>query len=88
MGMYASVRGWLEADPRQRAAFEAVIEAARRDLYSGGWGFPERPFNWALYVFYGGDIGRPNCRGCASRSGRWPPCLLPMRTGTCRPGCS
>jgi hypothetical protein len=35
MGMYASVRGWLEADHRQRGAIEAVIEAARRDLYSG-----------------------------------------------------
>jgi hypothetical protein len=56
MGMYASVRGWLEADRRQRKAVQAVIEAARRDLYSGGWAFPEQPFNWALYVFYGGDI--------------------------------
>ena len=56
MGMYASVRGWLEADRLQRAAVEAVIEDARTDLYSGGWAFPERPFNWALYVFYGGDI--------------------------------
>jgi hypothetical protein len=44
------------ADRRQRAAVEPVIEAARRDLYPGGWAFPERPFNWALYVFYGGDI--------------------------------
>ena len=25
-------------------------------MYSGGWAFAERPFNWALYVFYGGDI--------------------------------
>ena len=56
MGMYVSVRGWLEAGHRQRTAVEAVIEAARRDLYSGGWAFPERPFNWALCVFYGGDI--------------------------------
>jgi len=56
MGMYASVRGWLEADRRQREAVEAVIDAARRDLYSGGWAFPQRPFNSALYVFYGGDI--------------------------------
>jgi hypothetical protein len=47
---------WLEADRRQRAAVGAVIVAARRDLYSGGCAFPERPFNWALYVFYGGDI--------------------------------
>jgi len=56
MGMYASVRGWLQADHKQRAAVEAVIEAERRDLYSGGWAFPERPFNASLYVFYGGDI--------------------------------
>jgi hypothetical protein len=56
MGMYASVRGWLEADHGQREAIEAVIAAARRDLYSGGWAFPERPFNWTLYVFYGGDV--------------------------------
>jgi hypothetical protein len=56
MGMYVSVRGWLEVGHRQREDVEAVIAAARRDLYSGGWAFPERPFNWTLYVFYGGDI--------------------------------
>jgi hypothetical protein len=56
MGMYVSVRRWLEAGRRQREAVEAVIAAARRDSYSGGWAFPERPFNWSLYVFYGGDI--------------------------------
>ena len=49
MGVYASVRGWLEADPWQRAVVGAVIDAARRDLYSGGWAFPE-------CLFYGGDI--------------------------------
>ena len=56
MAIYASVRGWLEAGHRQRAAIEEVIAASRHDLYSGGWAFPERPFNWTLYVFYGGDI--------------------------------
>jgi hypothetical protein len=56
MGMYVSVRGWLEVDHRQREAIEAIIAAAYRDLYSGGWAFPARPFNWTLYVFYGGDI--------------------------------
>ena len=56
MSMYASVRGWLEADHRQREAVQAVIDGAHMGLYSGGWAFPERPFNWALYVFYGGDI--------------------------------
>lgn len=38
MGMYASVRGWLEVDHKQREAVEAVIAAAGDDLYSGGWG--------------------------------------------------
>jgi hypothetical protein len=54
--MYVSVRGWVEAGRRQRDAVEAVIAVARRDLHSGGWAFPERPFNSTLYVFYGGDI--------------------------------
>lgn len=40
----------------QRGAIEAIIDAAADGLYSGGWGFPARPFNWSLYVFYGGDI--------------------------------
>jgi hypothetical protein len=56
MGMYASVRGWLQVDHQQREAVESLIAAAYHELYSGGWGFPARPFNWSLYVFYGGDI--------------------------------
>ena len=56
MGMYVSIRGWLEVDHKHREAVEGIIEAASRDLYSGGWGFPAKPFNWSLYVFYGGDI--------------------------------
>ncbi len=88
MGMYASVRGWLEADRRQRAAVEAVIEDARTDLYSGGWAFPERPFNWALYVFYGGDIREAELPWLVRRSRPWPPCLPRTTTATCRSGCS
>jgi hypothetical protein len=56
MGMFVSVRGWLQVDHQQREAAESIIAAAHQDLYSGGWGFPVRPFNWSLYVFYGGDI--------------------------------
>jgi hypothetical protein len=56
MAMYASVRGWIETDHKQRRAVEEIIERNRDDLYSGGWGFPSAPFNWSLYVFYGGDI--------------------------------
>ncbi|GIF40174.1 hypothetical protein [Actinoplanes xinjiangensis] len=58
MGMYASIRGWLEIDFAQRADAERIIEQNRHELYSGGWAFPSRPFNWSLYLFYGGDIRR------------------------------
>jgi hypothetical protein len=54
--MYASVRGWLEIGFEHRVAAERIIERNRHDLYSGGWAFPSAPFNWALYLFYGGDI--------------------------------
>jgi hypothetical protein len=57
MGMYASVRGWLEVGHRRREVVEAVVAAAHLDLYSGGWAFPRRPFNWTLFVFYGGRDG-------------------------------
>jgi hypothetical protein len=56
MGMYASVRGWIELDHKQRRQAEQIIEQAQDDPYSGGWGFPARPFNWTLYLFYGGDV--------------------------------
>jgi len=32
------------------------MERNHHDLYSGGWAFPAAPFNWTLYLFYGGDI--------------------------------
>jgi hypothetical protein len=56
MGMYVSVRGWLEVDRQQGQQVEKVIDRHRHDLYSGGWAFPAAPFNWTLYVFYGGDL--------------------------------
>jgi hypothetical protein len=55
MGMYASVRGWLKLTA-DSGRLSKRSSRPRTDLYSGGWAFPERPFNWALYVFYGGDI--------------------------------
>ena len=56
MGMYASIRGWVEIDFKQRLSAEQIIEQSRHELYSGGWAFPSKPFNWSLYLFYGGDI--------------------------------
>jgi hypothetical protein len=35
----------------QRPAVEEIIEQARNNHYSGGWSFPAKPFNWALYLF-------------------------------------
>jgi hypothetical protein len=58
MGRYTSVRGWIEIDFKQREAAEELIERHRHELYSGGWAFPSAPFNWTLYLFYGGDIRR------------------------------
>lgn len=54
--MYVAVRGWLEVDHQQRHQVEEIIARHSHDTYSGGWAFPVRPFNWGLYVFYGGDI--------------------------------
>jgi hypothetical protein len=56
MGMYASARGWLEIDSKQRSTAEEIVQRHHHDLYSGGWAFPAAPFNWTLYLFYGGDI--------------------------------
>ncbi|GAA4524553.1 hypothetical protein [Amycolatopsis samaneae] len=57
MGTYVSIRGWLECDDEQVPAIKAIIAAHDDDdFYSGGWGFPRKPFNWRRYVFYGGDI--------------------------------
>lgn len=54
--MYVAVRGWLELAHEQRGDVERIIEEHRHDHYSTGWAFPAKPFNWSLYVFYGGDI--------------------------------
>ncbi|MBZ4323587.1 hypothetical protein [Streptomyces huiliensis] len=56
MGVYVSVRGWLECDDKQLAAVEEVIAAYDDDHYSGGWGAPRRRSGWTHYVFYGADI--------------------------------
>src|SRR5689334_1311633 len=59
MGMYVSVRGWIELDHKQRQSAEQIIEQAHDGHYSGGWAFPIKPFNWTLYLFYGGDVREP-----------------------------
>ncbi|MFI6101391.1 hypothetical protein ACIA8G_38085 [Lentzea sp. NPDC051213] len=54
--MYVAVRGWLEFDQEQLAQVEEVLAKYSHDPYAGGWALPSKPFNWTLYVFYGGDI--------------------------------
>ncbi|MEU5308382.1 hypothetical protein [Streptomyces sp. NPDC021562] len=56
MAVYVSVRGWLECDQAQLSMVKEIIAKSADEHYSGGWGFPARPFNWTSYVFYGGDI--------------------------------
>ncbi len=56
MGMYASARGWLEIAFEQRNTAEGIIRRHHDGHYSGGWAFPTAPFNWTLYLFYGGDV--------------------------------
>ncbi|WP_171163445.1 hypothetical protein [Streptomyces sp. I05A-00742] len=56
MGVYVSVRGWLECDGKQLAAVQEVIASHEDDHYSHGWGAPRRHLNWTHYVFYGADI--------------------------------
>ncbi|MEV3980821.1 hypothetical protein [Nonomuraea sp. NPDC049758] len=54
MGMYVSVRGWLELGFAQKPDADRIV--ADDDPYSGGWAWPVKPFNWTLYLFYGGDV--------------------------------
>ncbi|MDI6105891.1 hypothetical protein QLQ12_45700 [Actinoplanes sp. NEAU-A12] len=56
MGMYASARGWVEIDFKQRSSAEEIIRRHEDWHYSGSWPFPAKPFNWTLYLFYGCDI--------------------------------
>ncbi|CAL9574115.1 hypothetical protein SUDANB120_04910 [Streptomyces sp. enrichment culture] len=56
MGVYVSVRGWLECDETQLAAIQEIISSHADDHYSHGWTTPRRQVNWTRYVFYGADI--------------------------------
>ncbi|WP_328471404.1 hypothetical protein [Streptomyces sp. NBC_00448] len=56
MGVYVSVRGWLECDEKQLAAAQHIISSHADDHYSRGWSTPQRQVNWTCYLFYGADI--------------------------------
>lgn len=56
MGVYVSVRGWLECDETQLVAVQGIISLYADDHYSSGWSTPRQQVNWTRYVFYGADI--------------------------------
>lgn len=56
MGVYVSVRGWLQCDEEQLNPIREIIASHEDHHYSGGWGTPRRHVNWIHYVFYGADI--------------------------------
>ncbi|MFJ5837179.1 hypothetical protein ACIQGO_10480 [Streptomyces shenzhenensis] len=56
MGVYVSIRGWLECDETQLAAIEEIISSHDDHHYANGWGSPRRHVNWTRYIFYGADI--------------------------------
>ncbi|MFF3861421.1 hypothetical protein [Streptomyces sp. NPDC002209] len=56
MGVYVSIRGWLECDETQLVAVRKVVSSHEDDHYSNGWGSPRQHINWAHYIFYGADI--------------------------------
>ncbi|MEU9243592.1 hypothetical protein [Streptomyces sp. NPDC048385] len=56
MGVYVSIRGWLECDETQLAAIQEIISSRDDGHYTNGWGSPRRHVNWIHYIFYGADI--------------------------------
>ncbi|MFJ3704693.1 MULTISPECIES: hypothetical protein [unclassified Streptomyces] len=56
MGVYVSIRGWLECDETQLTAVREVIASHEENHYSNGWGSPRRHTSWTHYIFYGADI--------------------------------
>src|SRR4051794_31179811 len=57
MGVFVRVRGWLECDDRQLARVKEIVGSEDPDrTYSGGWGFPERQYNFTNWVFFGAEM--------------------------------
>ncbi|MFE2492433.1 hypothetical protein ACFXGR_56805 [Streptomyces mirabilis] len=56
MGVYVSIRGWLECDKTQLAAIQEIISSHEDNHYTNGWGSPRKHVNWTHYIFYGADI--------------------------------
>lgn len=55
VGVYVSIRGWIQCDDAQRELIKQVVSADPDDLYNRGWTYSSGP-SWTRYVFYGADI--------------------------------
>jgi hypothetical protein len=56
MGVFVSIRGWLECDETQLTAIQEIISSHEDNPYTNGWSSPRRHINWTHYIFYGADI--------------------------------
>jgi hypothetical protein len=56
VGVFVSVRGWVECWGEQFAQVRDIARAEADSTYGGGWAFPERRYNWADFAFYGASI--------------------------------
>ncbi|HET7077342.1 MAG TPA: hypothetical protein VFM49_07815 [Chloroflexia bacterium] len=67
MGYFYSLRGWLEfgSDDFDRvigqikSLQQRYLEDDQASLYMSGWCWPSKPFNWTVFIFYGGDVKLP-----------------------------
>jgi hypothetical protein len=57
VGVYVTVRGWLECDRTQLAMIEAITSSEGPDRpYAGGWTFSQRQCAWTSLIFFGADL--------------------------------
>ncbi|MBM9508532.1 hypothetical protein [Actinacidiphila acididurans] len=63
MGVYVNVRGWVEGGHKELARAREVVRAEADEVYGGGWGFPERPYNGIGFVFYGAEMRESGVEG-------------------------
>ncbi|SHF37559.1 hypothetical protein [Streptoalloteichus hindustanus] len=56
MGRYVAVRGWLECDDRQLERIREIVADPHDDRNGAGWAFPDVPYGWTSYAFFGADV--------------------------------
>ncbi|OIV39543.1 hypothetical protein BIV57_00060 [Mangrovactinospora gilvigrisea] len=62
MGVWVTVRGWLECDRVQLDAIARRVAGGPPPAYSGGWTFPARQSAWSCAAYFGADL-RAQCVG-------------------------